>query len=156
VKQHHEVNVIVGEEEVEKADFDSMVRRFHPQHNKLFGYSLEDEGTSIELINMRLVCIGKTEKPKFREEEYAGKNPSKAYKRSKKVFLPKEKSFQEVNVFSGFNLQYGNKVVGPAIIEQVNTTTFVAPQYNVLVDKYGSYFMYVKTQESEIEKRVLK
>jgi N-methylhydantoinase A len=65
VKQYHEVNVEVTREEVERGDFASMAKRFHPQHNKLYGYSLEEQGTSIELINMRLVCIGKTEKPEF-------------------------------------------------------------------------------------------
>jgi N-methylhydantoinase A len=41
-------------------------------------------------------------------------------------------------------------VEGPALIEQVNTTTFVTPEYNVLCDRYGSYTMYVKSKENEI------
>ncbi len=156
VKQYHEVNVVISEEEAANVDFDSMAARFHPQHNKLFGYSLEDEGTAIELINMRFACIGKTEKPVFREETYDGEDPSKAYKRSRRAFLPMEKKFLEIDVFDGARVQYGNKVVGPAIIEQVNTTTFVSPEYNVLVDKYGSYTVHLKTEEDEIRKRVLK
>ena len=57
-------------------------------------------------------------------------------------------------VYNGHKLQYGNKVLGPAIIEQVNTTTFVAPGYNVLCDKYGSYTLYVKEREEEIKERI--
>ena len=156
VKQYHEVNVEVSEEVAEKVDLDSMASLFHPQHNKLYGYSLEDEGTPVELINMRLVCIGETEKPKFQEEEYDGVDPSKSYKKSRKVFLPAQRRFQEIDVFDGLRLKYGNKITGPAIIEQVNTTTFVTPQYNVLIDKYGSYTMYVKAKEKEIEQRILR
>ena len=58
-------------------------------------------------------------------------------------------------MFDGDKLNFGNKVVGPAIIEQVNTTTFVTPEYNLLVDKYGSYTMYVKSNEAEVTKRIL-
>ncbi|MDQ1239001.1 MAG: N-methylhydantoinase, partial [Thermodesulfobacteriota bacterium] len=61
VKQYHEVEVEVSAEEVDGFDIESMAKRFHPAHNALFGYSLEDQRTPIELINMRLVCIGKTE-----------------------------------------------------------------------------------------------
>jgi N-methylhydantoinase A len=156
VKQYHEVNVVISEEEVANADFDSMAARFHPQHNKLFGYSLEDEGTAIELINMRFGCVGKTEKPVFREEVYGGEDPSKAYKRRRRAFLPIEKKFIEIDVFDGAKLQFGNKVVGPAIIEQIHTTTFVSPEYSVLVDRYGSYTVYLKAKEEEIRKRVMK
>jgi N-methylhydantoinase A len=46
-------------------------------------------------------------------------------------------------------------VGGPAIIEQLNTTIFVTPEYNVLVDKYGSFTMYLKAKEQELEKRIL-
>lgn len=156
VKQYHEVNVGITEEQLERTDFDSIANRFHRQHNNQFGYSLEDEGTPIELINLRVVCVGRTEKPKFQQEPYDGMNPSKAYKGRRNLFLPMQKGFQEVEVFDGARLKYGNRILGPAIIEQVHTTTFVSPEYNVLVDKYGSYTMYLKTHEKAVEERILK
>jgi N-methylhydantoinase A len=73
----------------------------------------------------------------------------------RKSFLPLQKRFEEINVFDGAQLRFGNKVIGPAIIEQVNTTTFVTPEYNLLVDKFGSYTMYMQTNEEEVEKRIL-
>ncbi len=53
------------------------------------------------------------------------------------------------------NSDSATKSLGPAIIEQVNTTTFVTPEYNLLVDKFGSYTMYMQTNEEEVEKRIL-
>ena len=156
VKQYHEVNVVITKEEVEKVNLESIARKFHPEHNRLYGYSLEEEGTPIELINMRLTLIGKTDKPKFMEEENQGEDASSALKGRRKVYLPNKKDFEKVNVYDGFKLKCGNKITGPAIIEQVNTTTFVSPEYNVICDKYGSYTMYLKTREKEILERVLK
>jgi N-methylhydantoinase A len=154
VKQYHEVNVEITKEELEKEDVDSMTDKFHPEHNRLYGYSLEEEGTPVELINLRLSSIGKTTKPKFREEEYYQENPAKALKKKRKVYLPQKKAFDEVPVYDGHKLRHGNKIEGPAIIEQVNTTTFITPEFNVLCDKFGSYTMFLKEKEKEIKKKI--
>jgi N-methylhydantoinase A len=67
-----------------------------------------------------------------------------------------QKKFQEVEVFDGFKLHFGNKISGPAIVEQVNTTTFMTPEYDLMVDRYGSYTVYLKTKGDEIEERIMK
>jgi N-methylhydantoinase A len=156
IKQYHEVNVEVSEAELENADFDSITDRFHQQHHNLYGYSLKDEETPVELINFRLLCIGKTIKPEFQREDYDGFDPSKAFKNKRKAFLPLTKRIQEIDVFDGMKLRFGNKILGPAIIEQLNTTTFVTPEYNLMVDPYGSYTMYLKDRENEVEQRILR
>jgi N-methylhydantoinase A len=155
VKQYHEVEVPVTAQEVDVFDVLSMARKFHPAHNALYGYSLEDQGTPVELINMRLVCIGRTDKPKFQEQQPAGGAPEKAYKKNRKVYLPLDKQFREVPVYDGLALQFGNRIEGPAIIEQVNTTTFVTPEFNVLTDRYGSFTMYLKELEEDVKRRIL-
>ena len=154
IKQYHEVNVIITKGEAEQSNIESIVKKFHPEHNRLYGYSLEEEGTPIELINMRLTCIGKTDKPRFSDEKDNGKDASKALKGKRNVYLPHERDFEEISVYDGSKLRCGNKVIGPGIIEQVNTTTFVSPDYNVVCDRYGSYTMYLKTREKEFIGRI--
>lgn len=155
VNQYHEVEVEVSAQEVDRFDLDGMARRFHPAHNRLYGYSLEDRGTPVELINMRLVCIGGTEKPKFQEQKYAGADASRAYKKDRKVYLPLQKIFKDVPVFNGLALELGNRIEGPAIFEQVNTTTFVAPEFNVLTDRFGSFTMFLKEREEDVKRRIV-
>lgn len=154
IKQYHEVNVEITKEEVESGNIDRIMSRFHPEHNRLYGYSLEEQKTPIELINLRLLSIGKTIKPRFGQEDYDGKDASKALKKRRQVFLPLEGTFKEVSVYDGYKLRYGNKVEGPAIIEQVNTTTFLTPEYSVLCDRFGSYTVYLKEKENEIQENI--
>ena len=154
-KQYHEVNVVVTQEEVHRGKLQSIAKKFHPEHNRLYGYSLEELRTPIEVINLRLTCIGRTDKPRFRKMKYAGPDPSFSFKKKRKVYLPSKKRFQPVPVFDGDRLRYGNKIEGPAIIEQVNTTTFVSPEFSVLCDAYGSFTMYLKSREKEFRKRVV-
>ncbi|HTY25238.1 MAG TPA: hypothetical protein VMC85_19055, partial [Desulfomonilaceae bacterium] len=155
VKQYHEVEVPVTAQEIDLFNIESMAKKFHPAHNALYGYSLEDQGTPLELINMRLVCIGTTEKPKFQGQDLATEDASQAYKRERQVYLPNQGEFREVPVFDGLALQFGNRIEGPAIVEQVNTTTFVAPEFNVLTDRFGSFTMYLKDHEKEVKRRIL-
>ena len=154
VKQYHEVNVKITREEIKGENIELAAGKFHPEHNRLYGYSLEKEGTPVELINLRLLSVGKTAKPKFKQEEYDGEDPVKAYKRKRKIYLPVEKEFKEVPVYDGHRLRYGNKVEGPAVIELVNTTTLVFSEFCVLCDKYGSYTMYVREKEDHIQKKL--
>ncbi len=156
LKQYHELNVIISKQDIEQCNMESIAAEFHPEHSRLYGYSLEKELTPIELINMRLIGIGKVKKPAFVLEDHAGEDPSASFKNKRKVWLPSARSFAEIPVFDGAMLRYGNKVEGPAIIEQTNTTTFVSPEFNVLCDKYGSYSMYLKTRESEFIDRILR
>jgi N-methylhydantoinase A len=155
VKQYHEVNVLISQEEILRGKLQAIMKKFHSEHNRLYGYSLEEIGTPIEVINLRLTCIGKTEKPRFLKMKYAGSDPSNAFKKKRKVYLPAKKRFQMIPVFDGDRLRYGNKIEGPAIIEQVNTTTFVSPEFSVLCDAYGSFTMYLKSREKEFKRRVI-
>jgi len=154
VKQYHEVNVGITRKDIEDGNIERMASQFHPEHNRLYGYSLEEQGTPIELINLRLSSVGKTVKPRFSEEAFEGTDPSKAFKKTRKVYLPLEETFAEVPVYDGHKMKRGNRVEGPAVIEQVNTTSFVTPEYNVLCDRYGSYTVYLKEREEEIQKKL--
>jgi N-methylhydantoinase A len=153
--QYHEVTVEIPTNVIKECDWETMAKIFHPLHNRLYGYSLEEEATPVELINLRLTCIGKTEKPVFKTRDYAGPNPEKAFKKQRQVYIPGENVFKDIDVFDALKLEFGNKICGPVILEQVNTTAFITPGYNVMVDKFGSYTVYDKKLEDEIIKKIL-
>ncbi|OGF58852.1 MAG: 5-oxoprolinase [Candidatus Fischerbacteria bacterium RBG_13_37_8] len=155
LKQYHELSVVIAGDEIRTIDVESIASKFHPEHNRLYGYSLEEEKTPIEIINLRLQGIGRTVKPKFKQEEYAGKDPGNAFKRERKTWLPLKRTFENIPVYDGAKLRFGNKIEGPALIEQVNTTTFLNTEYSAICDRYGSYTMYLKSKEKEIEDKIM-
>ena len=154
VKQYHEVNVRITHKDIEEVNIHRITDLFHPEHNRLYGYSLEEQGTPIELINLRLSSVGKTVKPQFSQEDIEGEDPSHALKKNRKVYFPLDEVFADVPVYDGHRMKCGNRVEGPAVIEQVNTTTFVTPEYNVLCDPYGSYTVYLKEREGEVRQKM--
>ncbi|MDE2614256.1 MAG: hydantoinase/oxoprolinase family protein, partial [Burkholderiales bacterium] len=68
IKQYHEVSVTVPRALVERRDAAAIAELFHAEHNRLFGYSLAQEATPVEIINVRVQAVGVTDKPQPREE----------------------------------------------------------------------------------------
>ncbi len=141
VGQYHEVNVEVDGEDVRSLHAERIRRRFHSEHDRLYGYDLEREGTEVELVNLRMSAVGLTEKPQFREEPFQGEDPSSCLKSERPVFLPDEWGYASVPVYDGNRMGHGHRLAGPAIIEQVNTTIFVPPGWTLACDPFGSYVL---------------
>jgi len=141
VRQYHEVNVAVAPEDLRAFNEEAVRESFHAQHDRLYGYSLREEGTEVELVNLRLTAIGVTEKPALKKEAYKGKDPGVCLKGARPVFIPSENDFRTIPVYDGNSMGYGQGMKGPAVIEQVNTTIFVPPEYHVECDAYGSYLL---------------
>jgi len=139
--QYHEVNIKVDKRHIWEFDSMSVSDIFHFEHDRLYGYSLRKEGTPIELVNIRVTAIGITKKPELQEESYQDPDAIRHLKGSRQAYLPSEKDYREVNIYDGMRMGYGNHLAGPAIIEQVNTTIFVPPEYTVDCDAYGSYIL---------------
>jgi N-methylhydantoinase A len=143
VRQYHEVSLPL-------LPIETLPARFHAEHHRLYGYSLEEEGTEMELINLRARAAGITDKPAFAAEESAGPDPSASKKGERRVFLPAEGDFREVPVYDGHLLKAGNRISGPAIVEQKNTTLFAASAFDALVDSMGSLVVYRRGREAAL------
>jgi N-methylhydantoinase A len=150
VKQYHEVSFPVAMEAIRDADAGAIASVFHVEHKRMYGYSLEEEGTPIELINVRLRAIGLTEKPSYAEEPRAPRDAGAALKSERVVYLPEERTSRRVSVYDGHKTHHGNGIAGPAIIEQVNTTLLLSSSYDCVCDNYGSFVVYQKGRESAL------
>jgi len=147
IKQYHEVSFGVPRELIDGRDTTAIASAFNAEHNRLYGYSLEAEKTPIEIINVRVQAIGITDKPGYREESWAGADAAKALKGKRSMYIPETKRFREAPVYDGHRLHYGNRVTGPAMIEQETTAIFVSDSYDCAIDALGSFVIYRKGRE---------
>jgi N-methylhydantoinase A len=147
VKQYHEVSLPVPRALVEGRDAAGIAGLFHAEHNRLFGYSLAEEGTPVEIINVRVQAVGVTDKPAYREEAWAGADASGALKGRRSVYVPETGAFAEVPVYDGHRLRFGNRVDGPALVEQDTTAVFVSASYDCVVDALGSFALFAKGRD---------
>jgi N-methylhydantoinase A len=136
--QYHEITVDVPESALREADFETIKRLFHNQHNRLYGYDLGAEGTSVELVNIRLTATGLVQKPAMPLEPLMAEDPEFARKGQRSIYLPDRQAFAEVPVFDGDRLRHGNQIAAPAVIESVNTTIILPPGFDLHVDAVGT------------------
>lgn len=160
VKQYHEVSFPVSFGSIETADVKRIATSFHAEHDRMYGYSLEEERTAIELINVRLRATGVTEKPEYKEESYMSEDSSVALKGERLAYIPEERRFINIRIYDGHRTRRGNRIAGAAIIEQVNTTLFLSASYDCVCDRYGSFVVcqkgkqyLVKEEPSELIQR---
>ena len=142
--QYHEVQMESNWDDVMSFKLESIFESFHKEHNRQFGYSLKEEGTEMELINVRLRVVGKTERPKFLSENFKSISTESAIKEHREVYIPELNKMKNVPVYDGDQPIFGSKIKGPCVIEKITTSVFVSENYDCLVDEFGSFIVYEK------------
>ena len=107
----------------------------------------EAENAPVEIINLRVNSLGLTDKPQYTEQAFAGEDSAHAIKGERNAYVPETTRFARMPVYDGRRLRHGNRLTGPAIIEEVTTSVFVSGSYDCVVDRYGSFALYQRGRE---------
>ena len=134
VGQSYELTVPLPEGRLEPAEVASVLERFHQEHDRAYGYSAPDEPA--EFVNLRVSAIGKILKPRLRawREGKRGSGP----KETRPVYFAESNGFTETPIYDRHALGSGDVIDGPAVIEEVDSTSVVHPNHRVRVDKFGN------------------
>ena len=131
--QAYEIELLVSPEYLEGKSTREIADSFHLLHEKQYGHS--DEKASIELMNMRVRIIGKTPKPpggKGGRSELPEAEPV-----SQRKIIIKGGIYQAA-VYRRSDLRCGQRLNGPAIVEQDDTTTLILPNWSGKTDHAGN------------------
>jgi len=116
-----------------KADIEAICEAFIENYSIAKG-AREKFKDSIEVEIFRLSASCKAPKLAMAACEPRGEDPKNALKGSRNVFLGDR--FREVDIFECNRLECGNIVVGPAIIEGVDTVFLIPEGWKYRVDEY--------------------
>ncbi len=117
-------------------DLALMRGRFDTLHEQSSGHKAETE--PVELVSLRLVSLGLVPQAKLSPGKITGRNIQQAITGERKVFFGKEHGTLASAIFNRDLLEPGHKLVGPAIVEQLDTTTVIHPEQEASVDEYGN------------------
>jgi N-methylhydantoinase A len=118
------------------ASLHDAVEAFHLRHEARYGFAARED--AVEIVTARIVAIGTTPKPRLAasESETPGAPAASALRERRPVF--DGRAFVETPVYARTALEPGNTFAGPAVIEQYDATTYVAPGWNARVDRYSN------------------
>ena len=120
------------DDEAITAMFDSL----HDAHELAYGYSYR--GTQqVEVVNLRVAGIGRMRPLAPFKAQGGSKNAADAKVGAQQVFFS-ETGFVEAAVYERDKLGEGASFMGPAIVQQYDTTTVVLPGQSVVVDAGGN------------------
>lgn len=106
-----------------------------------FGYSMPPGFTDVEIVNLRVSGWGKIPVAKPMEVLKEKGVAREALVETRDVYF--EGSFMKTAIYDRLKLKLDAKVDGPAIIEEVYSTTVIPPKASAVVDKYGSIIIKV-------------
>jgi N-methylhydantoinase A len=137
VGQEHAVTVDLPVGYFEEKNRHAIKDQFDQVHAVRYGTSAPREPA--DLVSLRLTVTGLMKKPRPRAVDEGTIQPGKdAILRSKPVFFRDGGGFVSTPVFARTQLRCGNRIAGPALIEEHASTTVVAPGDWLTVDAFGN------------------
>jgi len=124
VGQSYELTIPAGE---------GMLERFHAEHDRVYGFAAPAE--PVEAVSLRLTSVGRIAKPPARPLETGG---DAAPKEHRPVYFAETGDYVDCPIYDRYALSAGSSFTGPAVVEELDSTTVVHPGFTVLVDDLGN------------------
>jgi N-methylhydantoinase A len=132
--QNYELVVPLPAGPVTEATVDGLAAGFAAAHRQFYGFVAEDE--PMQLVTFRAEAIGIVPKADLRPTTEAGPDPGAAELGRRDVWLRERGAFVSCPIYDREKLVAGNRVEGPAIVEQMDATTLIVPFATATVDRY--------------------
>ena len=126
-------------EQLDPSKIDRVLERFHIEHDHAYGYSAPTE--PVEFVNLRLTTIGEIAKPRLRELEGNNTDIVAAQKATRSVYFTESDGCVECPIYDRYPLGPGCVLTGPAIVEEIDSTTVLHPGYSAQVDGFGNLIL---------------
>ena len=110
---------------------------FHRAHKQRFGYS--DPSEAMEIVSLRLKMVVPVDRPEPEPETPGGDSPKRAQVGEAPVVF-KEGTYDTL-LYLRKELHCGNRVPGPALVLQMDSTTVIPPGWAAEVDTFGNLVM---------------
>src|SRR5208282_861209 len=132
--QNYELSVPLPAGPVTRATIDGLAAGFAAAHQRLYGFVAEDD--PMQLVTFRAEATGIVRKAELRPTAEAGPDPRRAERSRRDVWLPEVGGFVSCPIYDRDGLAPGNRIEGPAIVEQMDATTLIVPGTHATVDRY--------------------
>ena len=132
--QNYELPIALPPGPITQSSLDALAEGFAAAHRRMYGFIAEDE--PVQLVTFRIEAAGHVEKASFHPRPDAGPDASAALIGARDVWLPEAGGFVTCPLYDREKLDCGNRITGPAIVEQMDATTVILPDTVATVEPY--------------------
>ncbi len=130
--QAFEVPMTLDLADLEGAGLPRLAARFDDEHRRLFTFNMDAEH---EFVNLRAVALGPVQDIPVREIEAGDGDPTSAKLRDHQVWA--DGAMRPAVIYDRAKLRAGDRIAGPAIVVEMDSTTLVLPDCEAVVDPFG-------------------
>ncbi len=127
----------LGPDDLERAQ-----QRFHAIHEQAHGHKAESE--PVELVSVRLVSEARVPQVRLSPFEATGASAADARTGQRRIFFGRDPGFQDCPIYDRARLEPGHEFDGPAVVEQMDTTTVIHPEQRARVDAFRNLIIMSK------------
>jgi N-methylhydantoinase A len=137
--QIHEVRVPVPTRELTREVLVQVHQTFEDIYNRKYGQGASYRQAGIEARTYQVRGSGHIARPAAIRASVNGSNASAALKDTRSVYF--KGGFVPTRIYAREKTRAGHELVGPAIVEAVDTTALVHPGQTLRIDEYGNMVM---------------
>jgi N-methylhydantoinase A len=135
--QAFEVRVALPEGPIGPEIIDEVARRFHAEHNALYGYDFStDPRQQVEWVNLRVSGVGPIRRPEIKMHPVAAEPGVPEPRSQRPVCFEASDGYVDTPVHWRPDLAPGQSIQGPAIIEEFGSTVPLHPGFSARIDDY--------------------
>ena len=139
VGQFNEVEVASPAGPVTPAWLDALAAAFHDKHEQTFAFSMTNR--PIEVVYLRVRAIAATAPVHLREISAGAESADGARKADRRCYFGRNIGWQMTPIYDGAALVSGNRIAGPALIEEASSTILVPDGGHASIDRFGNYLI---------------
>ena len=128
--QNHEIRVPITMDQLASAQ--TLRDAYIKAYEQLYSFSSDD---AIQIVNFGLSALGDIVYPVIPKDEYAGEDASAAIIGKRTVYVGNGQ-YEDYILYDRDKLHNGNVIMGPAVIEQMDSTTILLSNQKITVDEY--------------------
>jgi N-methylhydantoinase A len=137
--QNHELTVPVPDGTFDRSALLRVKSAFHDAHREMFGYTSEDK--KLELVTFRLTAILEVPRADVVRSADMRQSPHATPIAYRRVFFEEAGGFVECAVYDRGTLVPQQSLTGPAVVEQMDATTVVPPDFTARVDHLNNLIL---------------
>jgi len=135
--QNYELSLSIDLSKNNKKIINEIKQEFHKEHELNYGFASDTE--SIQIVNLAVKALGSLETPSLPK---VSKEKVKEPIGFRKTIFELDKRYK-TPIFNRRKLVANQQIIGPALIEQMDTTTIIFPNDSCVVDEWGNLIISV-------------
>ena len=142
--QEHTVNLPIHGQNLAASDMARIIDHFNQAHQIQYGHRMDDP---VEIVTLRLRASGLLTRPQLPKVAGGMGHTSKARKGSRPVYQPGLDKPVDYAVYDRDRLLGADRVDGPAIVEELSSTTVIQTGDMMTVGEYGELIIEIGAEQ---------